>query len=66
MKPGGWSPLTGKWLSRGVGLLLIACGLLALVLIPASVGVFANDLLVPFRPVALLVIVAGVILFFVP
>lgn len=66
MKQGGWSPLTGKWLRRGVGLIFIACGSLALVLTPASVGVFANGTFLPFQPLPLLVIVAGAILALVP
>lgn len=39
MQPGGWSPLTGKWLRRGIGGMLIVGGLFVLALAPYFVVV---------------------------
>jgi hypothetical protein len=61
MQPRGWSPLTGKWLRRGAGLLLVAVGGLALVTTPTGIGVFVGDLsILPLMKVAeVLVVLAG-------
>jgi hypothetical protein len=66
MQPRGWLPLTGKWLRRSVGLLLVAGGSLGLLLVPTGVAVSVNGTFLPFHPVALLMIVAGVIISLAP
>lgn len=39
MKPASWTPLTGKWLRRGIGGLVIAAGLCVLAFAPYFVVV---------------------------
>jgi hypothetical protein len=66
VKPAGWTPLTGKWLRRSIGLLLVAGGSFALLVIPTSVAVFVNGTFLPVHPLAILMIAAGVLISLVP
>jgi hypothetical protein len=66
MQP-GWTPLTGKWLLRGLGIFLVVLGFIALACAPIGrgVGVFVGDLdILPLlKALVVVLITTGLLLF---